>query len=280
MTSDSDVDQDTITSLYSPLTGLMEEQRRGMDKRGYVYVAEDKSKPSHYKIGKTTDPEQRERQLQGAGLGKRIKIVERVQVDDMDAVEHAFHEILKPHQVEGEWFNITLNQVKPMLACVGSFGNFQRTPTPSKVEKRRGGWHEDGWKMHCEGATQAAVATRFGVTQGAVVAMKKKMRNAGRGHEEGQQLGTAAGVGRSQRATSRASFSSAIIKVLKRLGGRARAKDVLSGVESELNLSQADLKKRSNGQVVWRNNAQWAQQQLKKKGVLRSDSQWGWWELA
>lgn len=255
-----------------------------MGKRGYVYVAEDKSKPSHYKIGQTTDLVQRERTLQGGGLGKRIKIVEHVQVDDMSAVEHAFHKILEPQWVDGEWFNITLDQVRPMLACVGSPGaNINKTSElqrPPKAKSGRGGWHEEGWKMHCEGATQAAVAERFGVTQGAVVAMKRKMRNAGRGHEEGTALHAAAGKRRSRYPTPLASFRQPIVDVLKKLGGRGRTKDVLSRVESQVNLNQADLKRRSNGQLVWHNNARWARQKLKEDGVLKSNSQRGWWELA
>ncbi len=255
-----------------------------MGKRGYVYVAEDKSKPSHYKIGQTTDLVQRERTLQGGGLGKRIKIVEHVQVDDMSAVEHAFHKILEPQWVDGEWFNITLDQVRPMLACVGSpsadsnkTSERQRSP---KAKSGRGGWHEEGWKMHCEGATQAAVAKKFGVAQGAVVAMKRKMRNAGRGHEDGNRTTRSSRQRRSQYPTPPASFRQPIVDVLKKLGGRGRTKDVLNRVESQVNLNQADLKKRSNGQLVWQNNAQWARLKLKEDGVLKSDSQWGWWELA
>ena len=76
------------------------------------------------------------------------------------------------------------------------------------------------------------------------------------------------------------SYRQPIIDVLKRLGGSARVKDVLRGVEEEMHLGQANLKKFSNGQVTWQNRAQWARLELKDEGVLRSDSEWGWWELA
>ena len=260
-------------------------------KRGYVYVAEDKMRHSYYKIGKTTNLDQRERQLQGGALHERIKIVEFVQVDDMDAVEHAFHKILDRHREElgnkrSEWFNITLDEVRPMLKCLGSLGSAllpQQSVAPRldglTAGRTPGEWHKDGWMMHCEGATQATIAQKFGVTQGAVVAMKRKMRTAGRGHEERNRAKQGKRKKRSEGATPVSSYRQPIIDVLKRLGGSARVKDVLRGVEEEMHLGQADLKKLSNGQVTWQNRAQWARQELKDEGVLRSDSEWGWWEL-
>lgn len=254
-------------------------------KPGYVYVAEDTSKPSHYKIGQSTDPDARERTLQGGGLAKTINIIKRVQVDDMDAVERAFHEILRPHRVGGEWFNINLDQVTPMFNYLGRL----RAAEPSEVEHDDdltrdmvpGAWHEDGWKMHCGGATQAAIAERFGVTQGAVVAMKQKMRSAGRGYQERDRRSKA--VRREERSpsgTPQSSFRQPIVDVLTRLGGRARAKDVLNAIEDIMSLSSADRRKLRTGQVVWKNKAQWARQQLKDDGVLKRDSARGWWELA
>ena len=247
-----------------------------MGKRGYVYVAQDKNRPSCYKIGQTTNIKLRERQLNGNVPGRPINIVKFVQVDDMDAVERAFHQILHQSLMEGEkeWFNIELHRVTPMLACVAS--SKQGRPDPAK----RGWWHEEGWKMLCEGATQADVARRFGVTRSAVAAMKNNMCAVGRGHEEENRVRLGTGTKPPQRVTPQASFRQPIIDVLKRLGGRARAKDVLSSLEKEMNLSQADLKKLSNGLAVWSNKAHWVRQQLKEEGVLKRDSQWGWWELA
>lgn len=253
------------------------------EKRGYVYVAEDKTRPSVYKIGQTTNLAQRERSLQGGGADERIKIVESVLVNDMDAVEHAFHRIL-PNPMGREWFNITLDRVRPMFEVLRSLGPVEpkqrAAPQRSDARRVRGEWHEDGWKMHCEGVTQAAIAERFGVTQGAVVAMKRKMRNAGRGHEERKPPQTSRRKERSRGVTPVSSFHQPIIDVLKRLGGRARAKDVLSGIEEEMNLGRADLKKLGTGQVIWKNRAQWARQALKENGVLKPDSDRGWWELA
>lgn len=248
-------------------------------KRGYVYVLEDKNTYSQYKIGKTTNLAQRERDLQGAGPHDSFKIVESVQVDDMDAVEQAFHAILKRHLVPSErgkreWFNFTLDEVRPMLRCLENLGAARPKPN------RQGEWHEDGWKMHCDGVTEIAIAQEFRVTRGAVAAMKRKMRSLGRGHEE-RNRGSKAGARkeRVQGGTPLSSFRQPIIEVLQRFGGRARAKDVLLGIEKLMSLGPADLKKLKTGHVVWRKRASWAAHQLKIEGELKPDSQWGWWEL-
>ena len=251
-------------------------------KPGYVYVAEDTSKPSHYKIGQSTDPDQRERTLRGAGLARTINIVKRVQVDDMDAVEHAFHEILKPHRVRGEWFNINLDQVIPMFEYLSRLHAGPKPVGTQRPNARHvpGEWHEEGWKMHCEGATEAAIAQKFGVTRGAVAAMKRKMRRIGRGDEEWNRPSNAGErKEQPQGGTPLSAFNQPIKKVLKRLGGRARAEDVLSGIEKVMNLSQADRKKLKTGHIVWRKKASWAAHQLKRVGDLKPDSEWGWWEL-
>ena len=252
------------------------------EKRGYVYVAEDKNKYSIYKIGKTIDLARREHELQGGGYDEKIKIVESVLVDDMDAVERAFHRIL-PNPLGGEWFNFDLDSVRPMFEVLRSLGQVK----PNRRTKRQpsdrsvpGEWHEDGWMMHCKGATQATIAQRFGVTQGAVVAMKSKMRNAGRGHEERSRAKQGRRKKRSEGVTPVSSYRQPIIDVLKNLGGSARVKDVLRDVEKEMHLGHADRKKLSSGQVTWQNKAQWARLELKDEGVLRSDSERGWWELA
>ena len=251
-----------------------------MGEHGYIYVATSSILGDGFcKVGQTTNPKERERQLNGSVTSRPIRIVKYVQVDDMDTVERAFHRILHKEMMKGEWFAVDVEHVKPMLDCVAS--SKQPLPDPIDPAKGRGGWHEKGWKMLCEGATQADVAREFGVTRSAVAAMKKnKMRAAGRGHEEENRVRLGTGTKPPQRVTPKASFRQPIIDVLERLGGRARAKDVLSSLEKEMNLSQADLKKLSNGLAVWSNNAHWVRQQLKEEGVLKRDSQWGWWELA
>ena len=157
-----------------------------MSKQGYIYVAIDKGSPGLCKIGQTTNVAERERTLNGGSPKATIKIVESVYVDDMDAVERAFHEILHYKRQDGEWFNVEEERVLPMLKCFEKLDSKARPIEDASGSKvvGRGGWHEDGWRMHCEGATQAEIAKKFGVTEGAVSAMKKKMRGAGRGSEE------------------------------------------------------------------------------------------------
>ena len=183
-----------------------------MNESGYVYVAEQKDRPGYCKVGKTRNPDSREKNLSGSAMAQ-IDIVECVQVDDMDAVEKAFHAILPRTNRQGEWFNIETERVLPMLQCLKSKQQLEAPTQPSRPQKHsrsqagsalpgktppiedasgskvagRGGWHEDGWRMHCEGATQAEIAKKFGVTEGAVVAMKKKMRGAGRRSEEARR---------------------------------------------------------------------------------------------
>ena len=90
-----------------------------MSKAGYVYVAVQKDAFGFCKVGKTKDPVSRERTLAGSGLAQ-IDIVESVHVDDMSAVEDAFHVILPQTNRKGEWFNIDPERVLPMLRCLGS----------------------------------------------------------------------------------------------------------------------------------------------------------------
>ena len=157
----------------------------------------------------------------------------------------------------------------------------------SPKEANRGGWHEDGWRMHCAGATQAEIAEKYGVSPGAVVAMKRKMRSAGRTSEEAHRSGAHRTTGTAQRrksgaATPQQEFRQPIVDVLNDLGGRGKAKVVLQRVEQRMKrrLNEADYERLKNGQEVWSNKAQWMRQQLKKEGVIRPNSPHGWWELA
>ena len=263
-----------------------------MSKPGYIYVAKDEQEKGFVKVGQTTDVAQRERALNGQHRKATIKIIDAVWVDDMDAVEKAFHRILYHRRDEEklEWFYIREDRVLPMLACVGKA--HEETPAvergPAEEGGERGAWHEDGWAMLCRGKTQAEVAKKFGVSQGAVSAMKKKMRDAGRGSEERgssrSEVSAPDAPQRKQRSngTPQAAFRQPIVEVLREIGGRGKAKDILKGVRRRMaeELRPADYEHLKNGQEKWMNKAQWARQQLKEEGVLKSDSEHGWWELA
>ena len=154
---------------------------------------------------------QREGTLSGGAIAD-VEIIESVRVNDMDAVESAFHKILKhqlsPYKGQREWFNIEVELVLPMLRCVGNAQEQPQVreteiPAPGSMGSGRGNWHEEGWQMHCRGETQAQIAKRFGVSEGAVVAMKKKMRDQDRGDEEAnRRQRPVTGTGRQQRKST------------------------------------------------------------------------------
>ena len=266
-----------------------------MSKPGYIYVAKQWDEPRLCKIGQTIDVRRREGTLKGGTYGRKLEIVESVWVNDMDTVERAFHTILKYRIAEGhrEWFRIEAKYVLPMLRCVGNAQERPQVheaeiPAPSSMASGRGNWHEDGWRMHCRGETQAQIAKKFGVSEGAVVAMKKKMRALDRGDEEAnRRQRPVTGTGRQQRtttsnATPQSAFRQPIVDILLELGGSAQAGEVLRRLKGKMGcqLGPKDRKRLKNGQEVWMNKAQWARQKLKEEGVLKPDSRRGWWELA
>jgi hypothetical protein len=74
-----------------------------------------------------------------------------------------------------------------------------------------------------------------------------------------------------------------IIQALTELGGSAHCSKVLDRMEELLEdkLLPGDLETRGkNGEPVWQNNARWERQRMVNEGILRSDSKFGYWELA
>ena len=261
-----------------------------MPKPGYVYIATDEVSPGHCKVGQTKHVKQREKELNAGKVKATIKIDDFVWVDDMDTVERAFHKILKFTLQTGEWFNIEKDDVLPMLECVAKPAEHPTRFEDSQANRvgKPGGWHEAGWKMHCGGKTQAEIAEKFGVSQSTVGAMKKKMRSAERGNEEKNRsrrsIPEQVGNKRKQPSgsTPQSAFREPIVDVLKELGGSGKAKDVIErvGQRMEGQLSRADHKHIKSGRVVWANKVQWERNVLKNKGVLKSNSPHGLWELA
>ena len=70
---------------------------------GYIYLMFD---GVAYKIGKTTNIEQRQRQAQIYSPNE-VTIVHAFWVSDMHRVETSIHEILADQHIRGEWFNLT-----------------------------------------------------------------------------------------------------------------------------------------------------------------------------
>ena len=73
-----------------------------------------------------------------------------------------------------------------------------------------------------------------------------------------------------------------IIRALKKLGGRAHLRQVLSEMERQLHdkFLPGDLEKRQSGEIAWENNACWERFRMVKDGILRDDSPRGIWELS
>lgn len=86
-----------------------------------------------------------------------------------------------------------------------------------------------------------------------------------------------------QPVTSQSILRVHIIQALKELGGHARRYDVLEQMREMLKdrLTPRDIETRSDGRVIiWENNAAWERNAMVEEGILRSDSKFGYWELA
>jgi len=85
-----------------------------------------------------------------------------------------------------------------------------------------------------------------------------------------------------QPVTPTGAYEPLIIEALREFGGRAHVRDIKAWIERRLKDSflPGDLATRADGKtVVWWNNAQWQRLKMVYKGILRSDSPRGMWEL-
>jgi Mrr restriction endonuclease-like protein len=84
-----------------------------------------------------------------------------------------------------------------------------------------------------------------------------------------------------RRRTKEAAFRRPILNALTVLGGRARVRDVLTHVESDVRaiLAPVDHELLGNGEVRWENTAKWERKRMIGDGLLRADSPHGSWEL-
>jgi hypothetical protein len=73
-----------------------------------------------------------------------------------------------------------------------------------------------------------------------------------------------------------------ILRELARRGGGAPAREVIEAVGKELaeRLTARDRERLNSGDVRWENRVQFTRLNLRKRGLLRSDSQRGIWELS
>lgn len=84
------------------------------------------------------------------------------------------------------------------------------------------------------------------------------------------------------RRTKEAAFRRPILNALTALGGRARVRDVVTHVESDVRaiLAPVDHELLGNGEVRWENTAKWERKRMIGDGLLRADSPHGVWELS
>jgi len=81
--------------------------------------------------------------------------------------------------------------------------------------------------------------------------------------------------------TPQKEFENYIIQILKERGGSAQAKKVLDAIATmmEGKFLPGDLTPHATGVPMWRNRAAWERLEMVKKGILRSNSRRGYWEL-
>jgi len=82
--------------------------------------------------------------------------------------------------------------------------------------------------------------------------------------------------------TPQSQYRIPILQVLRDLGGRGEANEILAKVYEKMKdkLSQIDLELLSSGNDYrWRNTAQWARNTMVNEGLLRNDSPRGIWEI-
>ena len=82
--------------------------------------------------------------------------------------------------------------------------------------------------------------------------------------------------------TPQEAYRRPILKALIELDGKATAGDVLDrvGEKVQSTLKPVDYEKVSSGMIRWRNAAMWERSAMVRDGLLRSDSQRGYWEIS
>ena len=85
-----------------------------------------------------------------------------------------------------------------------------------------------------------------------------------------------------QLTTPRSTLRAYIIQALKEFGGSARSSEIMERIRGMLEnrLTSRDMEVRNNGRIVWQHNTHWERQIMVNEGILRNDSQRGYWELA
>lgn len=83
--------------------------------------------------------------------------------------------------------------------------------------------------------------------------------------------------------TSEGWFCGPILEVLKEMGGRGKAREVVDRVGEIMGArleNEVDQELLSDGSPRWRNRCHWARNALREQGKLRGNSPRGTWELS
>ncbi|MDE2734675.1 MAG: hypothetical protein OXI72_09815 [Gemmatimonadota bacterium] len=83
--------------------------------------------------------------------------------------------------------------------------------------------------------------------------------------------------------TPQEAFREPILRVLRRMGGKGRAREVVGKVGEMMGSrleNEIDQEPLSDGSPRWMNRCWWARNDLREEGKIRSDSPRGTWELS
>jgi hypothetical protein len=85
--------------------------------QGFVYIAKQMNEPDIYKIGMSTDLENRERTFRTGNI--YIKIIASVPHDFPNKLENSLHKLYKDKNVAGEWFRFTDEELLDIIETYG-----------------------------------------------------------------------------------------------------------------------------------------------------------------
>lgn len=77
-------------------------------KEGYIYLVQDLTFTNYIKIGKTTVPNYRTKQIKGQmPIDIELKEIAMIKTDDMNKKERVLHSFFHNKRMTGEWFHLT-----------------------------------------------------------------------------------------------------------------------------------------------------------------------------
>lgn len=89
------------------------------EKSGYLYMMEEDGRRL-VKIGISTFPPQREKQLNSTKMPIRVRLIKQIKTPYYKKAEKNFHRMLHKHRVEGEWFELSLQEICSFMLLTSS----------------------------------------------------------------------------------------------------------------------------------------------------------------